>query len=197
MPRITAPTLAEHQARQRDALVEAAIAILATDGVAAATPAAVGARAGLARSSVYQYFDSSAAMLATAVELVLPRAGAAVAESVRAATTPEAGVEAYARQVLGQATSPAARAVRALEQAELPVRCRARLEELRAEQVKPLADVLVRLGADQPGPTAELVAALVDAGARQVASGADPDEVTARVLAVLRHGVVPRGSGTP
>ena len=49
MPRITAPTLAEHQARQRDALVEAAVAILATEGVAAATPAAVGARAGLAR----------------------------------------------------------------------------------------------------------------------------------------------------
>ena len=197
MPRITAPTLAEHQARQRDALVEAAVAILATEGVAAATPAAVGARAGLARSSVYQYFDSSAAMLATAVELVLPRAGAAAAEAVQGAATPEAGVEAYTRQVLGQSTSLAARAVRALEQAELPVRCRARLEELRAEQVQPLADVLDRLGVDQPASTAELVAALVGAGARQVARGDDAGEVTGRVLAILRRGVVPRNAGAP
>lgn len=139
----------------------------------------------------------TAPTLATAVELVLSRAGAAVAEAVRGATTAEAGVEAYARQVLGQATIPAARAVRALEQAELPARCRARLEELRAEQVQPLADVLLRLGTDQPGSTAELVAALVDAGARQVSRGADLDEVTGRVLAVLRYGVVPHRTGAP
>ena len=61
MPRIDAPTVAEHHAQRRAALLAAAEELLAEQGVEAVTPAAVGARAGLARSSVYQYFSSSPA----------------------------------------------------------------------------------------------------------------------------------------
>lgn len=95
MPKINASTVAEHRARQREALVGAAIDILVTEGAAAVTPAAVGARAGLARSSVYQYFDSSAALLATITEEAFRRSNQALTEAMAAADGPLERVEAF------------------------------------------------------------------------------------------------------
>lgn len=51
MPKISAPTVAEHRVRQRGALLRAAIELLVDGGVSAVTPAAVSAAAGLARPS--------------------------------------------------------------------------------------------------------------------------------------------------
>ena len=67
MPRISAPTVAQHRMRQRDALLHAATELLVSGGLSAVTPAAVGAAAGLARPSVYQYFSSGAQRPAAAL----------------------------------------------------------------------------------------------------------------------------------
>ncbi|GGY59935.1 hypothetical protein GCM10010363_46790 [Streptomyces omiyaensis] len=61
---------------------EAATDILVDEGAAAVTPAAVGARACLARSSVYRYFDSSPALLSTLTEEVFRRSGEALTRAV-------------------------------------------------------------------------------------------------------------------
>ena len=85
MPRIEAPRVAEHHARQRRALLDAAHALLAETGEAPSM-AAVGRRAGLARSSVYQYFDSPGALLHAVVTDVFPTwmcAAAALAAAVK------------------------------------------------------------------------------------------------------------------
>ena len=63
MPKIEAPTVAEHRANQERALLDAARELLLAGGRAAITPAAVGAAAGLARSSVYKYFSSGEEIL--------------------------------------------------------------------------------------------------------------------------------------
>lgn len=100
MPKINASTVAEHRAHQREALVGAAIDILVSEGAAAVTPAAVGARAGLARSSVYQYSDSSAALLAAITEQAFRRSNEALAGVMAAASGPVARVEAFFRESL-------------------------------------------------------------------------------------------------
>jgi AcrR family transcriptional regulator len=189
VPRISAPTLAEHQAYQRHALVAAAVEILAEEGVAALTPAAVGRRASLARSSTYQYFDSSAALLATAVEEAQAEVDAVVARATDGADGPGATVDAWVTCVLGLATTSAARALRALERAELPPMCAARLGELAAAQRAPLVRALAGARVAEPWLTALLVAAVVDAGASEVASGTDPGLVQARVLALVHAGI--------
>ncbi len=194
MPKINAPTLAEHQAYQRHALVAAAIEILADEGVAALTPASAGSRASLARSSTYQYFDSGAALLATAVEAAQADVEGAVARAAAAAAAdgPEATIGAYVTAVLTTASSTPARAMRALDHAELPRMCAARLEELRRVQRAPLVVALADLGVVDPEPVAELVSALVDAGARQCAHGSPVAVVRDRLLALLRGGVAGR-----
>ncbi|MFE2631596.1 TetR/AcrR family transcriptional regulator, partial [Streptomyces sp. NPDC059374] len=73
MPKINASSVAEHRAQQREALIGAAIDILVHEGATAVTPAAVGARAGLARSRGYQYFDTAAALQAPVTEEAVRR----------------------------------------------------------------------------------------------------------------------------
>src|SRR5207253_7362858 len=73
MPRIEAPTVAEHRNRQRAALLRAAEELLVEEGYAALRFSAVARRAGLARSSVYEYFTSKDDLVAAVWEDVLPR----------------------------------------------------------------------------------------------------------------------------
>ena len=53
MPKISAPTVAEHRAMQRAALVRAGEEVLLAAGLAGVTPRSVCERAGMSRSSFY------------------------------------------------------------------------------------------------------------------------------------------------
>ncbi len=94
MPRIQAPTVAEHRAAQHRALLDAARQILAETG-RPPTLARVAARAGLARPSLYQYFRSAEDLLNAVVQDVFPRWSARVTAAMDAATTPADRVLAY------------------------------------------------------------------------------------------------------
>ncbi len=177
MPRIAAPTLAEHQARQRERVVRAAVEVLAASGAAAVTPAAVGRAAGLGRSSVYQYFDSAAGLLAAAAEAAYADRGHALAAV--------GGIDEYVAVVLDLATTPTGRAVAALERAEVPGPCRDRVEELRAAQRAPLRRALRARGEREPAEVAELYDAAIAAGAERVAAGAPVARVRARLRRTL------------
>ena len=94
MPRIQAPTVAEHRARQRRAILDAARAHLAEEGRAPSL-AQVGARSVLPESSVYDYFDSRNDLLAAVVADVFPDWADKVIRSMQAADTPGKQVWAY------------------------------------------------------------------------------------------------------
>ena len=189
MPRIDAPTVAEHHAQRRAALLAAAEELLAEQGVEAVTPAAVGARAGLARSSVYQYFSSSPAIVAAVVEDAFPRAIEQLRAAMAATTTPSEQVDAYVTTALRLAGDRTHRSLRALAVADLPEHCQARMDELHREQTTPLVDALKALGAPDPALTAALVSGVVRAAAQAVAEGAPAARVTRRTLALIHEGI--------
>ena len=95
MPKIAAPTVAEHRAAQLRALLDAARELIREDG-SGLTLAAVAARAGLARSSVYQYFRSREELLDAVVADVVPRWSARITAAVATAASPEDAIVAYA-----------------------------------------------------------------------------------------------------
>jgi len=105
MPRITAPTVAEHRARQHSALLAAAREMLLANGPQAVTPAAVGARAGLARSSVYKYFSATTDILAQVVEDIFAVWTERVRRATQAEPDPAARVAVYVRTHLEFAQS--------------------------------------------------------------------------------------------
>ena len=57
-PKIQAATIVEQRAMRQRQLIDAALAIALESGAANITVAAVAQRAGLARSSIYEYFSS-------------------------------------------------------------------------------------------------------------------------------------------
>lgn len=186
MPRISAPTVAEHRVRQRDALLHAATELLVQGGVNAVTPAAVGAAAGLARPSVYQYFSSGADILASVIEDSFPRANEALRVALESANGPAEQLDTYVRVSLRLARDGAHRPAAALAAAQLPDECMARLRELHHEQAAPFLHALEELGTPELELTAQLLGGVLEAAMRAIESGSPLDAVTERTLTLVR-----------
>ncbi|MEY9886476.1 AcrR family transcriptional regulator [Catenulispora sp. MAP5-51] len=185
MPKIAAATLAEHQEAQRRALVGAAMDTLLADGAAAITPAAVGRRAGLARSSVYQYFPSTAALLAAVIEEAFPAWDAALEAALAGVEVPAARLAAYIDTTLLLTAQGRHRAAGALLNADLPPEARRRLAELHRRTTEPLVAAVRDLGVPEPELTARLLGGLLSAAMAAVESGADPQQTGVRVKALI------------
>ena len=190
MPKIAAPTVAEHHRQRHDQLIAAATNLVAQSGVDSLTPAAVGAAAGLARSSVYQYFPSTAALVAAVVEDAYPRATAALTEAVERASTPEGRIDAYVTTALSLSTDPTYRSLVALASADLPEGCRARLRELHADQVAPLRAALAETDVSDPDLTVTLILGALHAAADAIAGGAPRARVERSTRDFLAGGVI-------
>ncbi len=173
---------------RREAIVGAARELLATQGASAVTPAAVAGRAGLARTSVYQYFPSTGALVAVAVEAIFADANGVLADVVADAGDARARVHAYVRHALLLAARDHA-PFRQASFADLPAECVARVRELHAAMLAPLRAALedLELG-DVPLATA-LVFGAVSAAAEVVERGGDAETTAARTIAFVDAGL--------
>ncbi|WNM26439.1 TetR/AcrR family transcriptional regulator [Demequina capsici] len=191
MPRIDAPTVAEHHALRRSALLEAGRTLLADDGPDAVTPKAVGAAAGIARSSVYQYFPSAAELMAAIVEDAFAQANAVLRDALYEADSPTGRLDAYLRTSLALATGHSHSIFDGVDLTTLPGHTLARIDELHREQMEPLLTAIRECGAREPGIAAQLVGGMLSAAARAVQLGADPADAERTLLEAVHHGPVP------
>jgi AcrR family transcriptional regulator len=189
VPKIDAPTVAEHHSRRRAALIDAGIAVIAERGVDALTLGAVAAATGLARSSVYQYFDSAPALIAAIVEGSFPAANDRLRAAVARAATPGEQVDAYVRTAIDLATDRTHRSLDALGTADLPAECRTRLAELHQEQYATLHAAVSGLGITDPELITRLLVGIVHAAAQAIVQGASRRRVTSRTLALIHQGL--------
>lgn len=81
MPKIMAATVAEHRERTYDALLDAVDALVVERGFEAVSLREIAARAGVARTAIYNYAPDKAALLAAAAERSTAPVRAAVAEN--------------------------------------------------------------------------------------------------------------------
>src|SRR5260370_23584320 len=91
---------------QRTALLDAARDLLADGGMAALTFAALAERAGLARSSVYEYFKSRADVVEALSVEAFPAAVAHIMVVLLAQPTPARQIPAYVRRQLEPVPQP-------------------------------------------------------------------------------------------
>ena len=184
MPRITAPSVAEHRAAQERKLLDAADALLRETGEAP-TLAQVAERAGLARPSIYQYFGSREDLLHALVRDVFPRWTEQIASAMRAAPTPADRILAYAKAnivLVDEGSHAVASALAALAPgAEIDEH--ARLMHTRIQE--PLVATLSELGVDDPESVAQMINSMVHAGTRMLDAGQDVDQVTAHLQTLL------------
>ncbi len=175
MPRIQAPTVAEHRARQRRAILDAARAHLADEGHAPSL-AQVGARAGLARSSVYDYFDSRDDLLAAVVADVFPDWAGKVIGSMEAAEAPGDQVWAYVEANMRLFAGSEQAVARALTSVVDPQLLAEPVSRFHRSLQEPLVAALQAHGEPQPQLVADIIGSMVVRASRDVA---DPGQGTA------------------
>ncbi|MFE6967936.1 TetR/AcrR family transcriptional regulator [Isoptericola sp. NPDC057653] len=180
MPRISAPTVAEHRSAQQRALLDAARAILAETG-RPPTFTALAERAGLARPSVYQYFRSADDLLQAMVEDVFPRWAATVADAMDAADDGGSRVLAYARANLELVAAGEHALATALADVGPAAAVAQGVRSMHDELLRPLIDTLRALQVPQPARTAELLNAVVNTASRMIEAGAPLEEAWAGV----------------
>ncbi len=185
MPRIDAPTVAEHRARQRRAMLDAARSHLASTG-AVPSLAEVGAIAGLARSSVYQYFSSRDDLMAAVVHEVLPDWSRRVASAVDEAGTPGEKVWAYVRANVKLFHSEEQAVATALTDVVEPSVLAGPMAQFHAELQVPLLAALRAMGEPHPEVVAELVGSLTVKVTHSTA-GQDRPLPEGETLALLRR----------
>lgn len=188
MPRIDAPTVAEHRRRRRELLLDAARQLLVTEGAASVTPARVGRAAGIARNSVYTYFDSRAQILAELIEADFTAWNAHVDAALADAADPEDRLATYLRVNLELAAAGRHRVATAIGAADLPPECRSRIAELHRELAETLRGVLSAFVADVESATV-LVQGVLDGALLALERGAEPEQLAVATMRFVRRGL--------
>lgn len=178
---------------QRGALLDAARALLSEGGTESLTFPALAERTGLARSSVYEYFRSRAAVVEELCAVDFPVWAAEVEAAMERADSPEAKVEAYVRQQLALVGDRRHRAVVAISAGELDAGAREKIRAAHGGLIAMVVQALGELGHEQPRLTAVLLQGIVDAAVRRIELGAaeDPGHVTEAAVAMALRGVCP------
>jgi AcrR family transcriptional regulator len=191
MPRIRAASVAEHRTMQRRALLDAARSLLSEGGTESLTFAALAERTGLARSSVYEYFRSRAAVVEELCAVDFPVWAAEVEAAMAATGSPEGRIEAYVRSQLALVGDRRHRAVAAISAGELDAGAREKIRAAHGGLVALVVAALSDLGHDQPRLTAMLLQGVVDAAVRRIELGAaeDPETITRAAVATALRGV--------
>jgi AcrR family transcriptional regulator len=214
MPRISAPTVREHVARQERAILDAAADLFATRGVADTDLADIARAVGLARSSLYRYFPDKDHILAAWLWRETQPLEAEVVRIERDELPPIARIDAWVDAVLtwvgrsggdllpkllaqvGAVTADVQQAISIGE---------ARLREPLRRMVAEAVGEAPPAGADEsdasptsadPVLAADLLLGAVDAGIEAVGRGASPDDVRDALGTMARAVLVPTAART-
>ncbi|MEU1287102.1 helix-turn-helix domain-containing protein [Kitasatospora sp. NPDC005856] len=192
--------MAEHRQLQRAALLDAARILLTEGGMEALTFPALATRTGLARSSVYEYFRSRAAVVEALCEVDLPLWAAEIEAGMESCDTAVERVEAYVRGQLALAADPRHRAVVAISALELDESARERIRSAHGRLAGLIGRTLEDLGHAQPRLAAALVQGVVEAATRRAEQAAasgrtgcaaeSPEEIADAAVALVLHGLV-------
>lgn len=176
---------------QRGALLDAARSLLSEGGTEALTFPALAERTGLARSSVYEYFRSRAAVVEELCAVDFPVWAAEVESAMARADDAEGKVEAYVRKQLELVGDRRHRAVVAISASELDDGAREKIRAAHGGLVAMIVEALAELGQAEPRLGAMLLQGVVDAAVRRIELGAaeEPDRIAEAAVAMALRGV--------
>ncbi len=198
MPRITASTVAEHRAQQHSALLSAARELLVEGGYAALSFGALAKRAGLARPTVYSYFDGKEEVVVALCEREFPLVAADIERAVARARTPREQLVAFVSAQLRAAQESRYRLAHALMEAPLSEQTRRRIGAMHRELMPSAATILAELGHPHPVLSAGLLQGLINAAVVAMDAGQPPRRVVqATVGAALDGFAAPAAMPSP
>lgn len=179
MPKIETATLAQHRDWRRSQLIEAAAAIALESGGAAVTVAAVAARAGLSRTSVYEYFASSADLAADLVIDELKIFGSELADISAQGATPIEAIDLWIEGSLRYIADGRHLLAKALNAIELPRNRSAAIGAAHGALLAPLRSRLEDLGITDINFALSLIQSTTDSASKRIERGDDAEPIIA------------------
>ena len=191
MPQIDAPTVAEHRARQREQLLDAAERLLIDGGIGALNFRVLGEQTGLARNSIYRYFASRDDIIAAVCERELPEWLERLELAMADESDLDGRVAAFVRTQLTLVAQGHHRLATILGDAPLGPAVRARINALAYRPAVLMEPELAALCDPHPQLSAQLLQGVVNAGVRLLHGAADVAEVEAATIEMAQRLVRP------
>jgi AcrR family transcriptional regulator len=189
MPRIKTPTLADHRDWRRSQLIEAAAAIALESGGAAVTVAAVAQRAGLSRTSVYEYFASSADLAADLVIEELESFAQTLANASNESADPLEAIELWIKGSLIYIADGRHLLAKAFNAIDLPRDRNAAIGAAHRALLAPLRSRLADLGVQDIDMALALIQSITDSASRRIERGDDAEGVITSVTTFCIAGI--------
>ena len=177
MPKIETHTLAEHRDWRRNQLIEAAAAIALESGGEAITVAAVAARAGLSRTSVYEYFASSADLAADLIIEELKNFGDELASISAQGESAIESIDLWIEGSLQYIADGRHLLAKALNAIDLPRNRGAAIGAAHGVLLAPLKSKLAEMGISDINFALTLIQSTTDGASRRIESGDDAELV--------------------
>jgi AcrR family transcriptional regulator len=173
MPKIQAPTVALHRELRRQQLIDAAMELALSDGAQSITVAAVAAKAGLARSSIYEYFASSADLVADLVLEELDYYSCRLSDALSDESEPFRRVELWITESLRYVADGRHMLVKSLNTISTPSDRKDEILMGHRKMVAPLQDALTEAGLADVRTAAALLSSAIDAASIRIDAGND------------------------
>ncbi len=189
MPRIETQTLAQHRDWRRAQLIEAAAAIALESGGAAVSVASVAQRAGLARTSVYEYFASSADMVADLIIDELNGFSQILTDAVGNSESPEENISAWISAALRYIADGRHLLAKALNATSLPQSRSAQIGAAHRTLLTPLRVGLETLGVRDIPQALTFIQSVTDAASKRIEAGHDAEVEIAAATSFCLGGI--------
>ena len=175
MPHIQTRTLAEHRDWRRAQLIDAAAAIALESGGSAITVAAVAQRAGLARTSVYEYFSSSSDLVADLVIDELRNFASMLQAAVGDCKDPFSCIDSWVTGALRYIADGRHLLAKALNATSLPEERAATIGAAHRALLAPLHKALEEIGVTDIVQALAYIQATTDVAAKRIEAGHDAE----------------------
>ena len=175
MPKINTEKLAQHREWRRQQLIDAAAAIALESGGAAVTVASVAERAGLSRTSVYEYFASSAELTADLVIDELNGFVSALTDAITNPENPELAIEQWITAALRYIADGRHLLAKALSATNAPKNRAAEIGTAHRALLAPLRNSLTLMNIKDISQAMALLQGTTDVATKRIEGGADAD----------------------
>ena len=171
MPRISTSTLAEHRDWRRQQLIAAATSIALEAGGRAITVAAVAERAGLSRTSVYEYFGSSAELVADLVIEELRNFSTTLSEAIADEAQPFEAIAQWIDAALMYIADGQHLLAKALSATSMPQQRGLEIAQAHRGLLAPLHAALTELKVEDISHALALIQSVTDVATKRIESG--------------------------
>ena len=171
MPKISTQDLASHRDWRRNQLISAATQIALEESSASISIAAVAARAGLSRTSVYEYFSSSQDLVADLLIEELKNFGELLRFAIENVSDPIAALTIWIETSLNYVGDGRHLLAKSLHATTLPRERNSEIGAAHRQMLAPLSKTFASLGITDTARALAQLQAITDVATRRIESG--------------------------